>query len=302
MEKEQCLVTVGVVTYNSSKYVIETLNSIYNQTYEMIELIVSDDGSKDNTVEIVNNWVDIHSARFVHARVLTVANNTGTSSNMNRIINASNGTWLKFIAGDDVLLPDGIKKVMDYVYDKNEINWLFAKSIFYKNIISDDNIIKEELTRYDAEIYKQTASIQYKRMMVGNPFVGPGHFFKAELLKDVNGFDEEFGILEDYPMWLKLLGKGERCFFFDEFVAGYRLADSNVCANNQRIVNKKLAILLYAAKKKYLFGKTSKKIEWHARFRYATDMLFSTPILNKQSPKRLALYNFACKLNTRLLH
>lgn len=51
------LVSVIVITYNSSKYVLETLNSVAAQTYDNIELIISDDCSKDNTVEICRNWL-----------------------------------------------------------------------------------------------------------------------------------------------------------------------------------------------------------------------------------------------------
>jgi len=53
------LVTVAVTTYQSSLYVIETLDSIYNQTYPNIELVISDDSSSDNTVELVNEWVSL---------------------------------------------------------------------------------------------------------------------------------------------------------------------------------------------------------------------------------------------------
>jgi alpha-1,3-rhamnosyltransferase len=83
-EKEQPLVSVRVITYNSSKTVIETLDSIYNQTYPNIELIISDDCSKDDTVAICREWVNQHKERFARTEILTVPQNTGVSANINR--------------------------------------------------------------------------------------------------------------------------------------------------------------------------------------------------------------------------
>ena len=71
------LVSVPVITYNSSKTVLETLDSIYNQTYQNLELIVSDDCSTDNTVGICREWIEAHKKRFVRTELLTVEKNTG---------------------------------------------------------------------------------------------------------------------------------------------------------------------------------------------------------------------------------
>ncbi len=69
-----------VITYNSSKFVNETLESAKNQSYENIELIVSDDCSTDDTVEICKNCIERNMQRFTRTELLTVKKNTGTSS------------------------------------------------------------------------------------------------------------------------------------------------------------------------------------------------------------------------------
>lgn len=66
------LVSVSVITYNSAKTVIETLDSIKAQTYQNIELIVSDDCSTDNTVEICRDWLTKNEKRFVRMELITV--------------------------------------------------------------------------------------------------------------------------------------------------------------------------------------------------------------------------------------
>ena len=71
MECHSPLVTVVVITYNSSKYVIETLDSIYNQTYTNLELIISDDCSKDDTIKICEDWLKKNGNRFYHTEIIT---------------------------------------------------------------------------------------------------------------------------------------------------------------------------------------------------------------------------------------
>ena len=97
------LVSIIVITYNSSKYVLETLESAKAQTYQNIELIVSDDCSTDNTVEICHNWIEQNKERFVRTELITVEKNTGIAPNCNRGVKAAKGEWVKLIAGDDVL-------------------------------------------------------------------------------------------------------------------------------------------------------------------------------------------------------
>lgn len=80
------LVSCTVLSYNSAKTILETLESIKAQTYQNIELIVSDDCSKDNTVELCRQWIAVNKNRFVRVVLLTVKENTGVCANGNRAI------------------------------------------------------------------------------------------------------------------------------------------------------------------------------------------------------------------------
>ena len=88
---ENPLVSVIVITYNSSNTVIETLDSIAAQTYKDIELIISDDCSKDDTVKRIKLWIEEHKDFFVNCRIITTEENTGTVKNLNRGVKASKG-------------------------------------------------------------------------------------------------------------------------------------------------------------------------------------------------------------------
>ena len=113
MEKE--LVSVLVPAFHSGNTIVKTLQSIYHQTYQNLELIVTDDGSADESIELIQDWIEANRARFQHAVLLTSEENTGISKNVNRGAAACKGDWIKIIAADDLLLPDCIEEYMRLV-------------------------------------------------------------------------------------------------------------------------------------------------------------------------------------------
>ena len=103
------LVSVVVVSYNSEKFIVETLESIKNQNYDFIELIICDDCSVDLTVELCINWITKNNKIFKNIELITSMNNYGISVNINKGLNKATGEWIKFIAGDDYLLNNCIQ-------------------------------------------------------------------------------------------------------------------------------------------------------------------------------------------------
>lgn len=109
------LVSVIIPAYNHEKYVQETINSVINQTYQNIEIIIIDDGSKDNTWQKIQELKDICEKRFVRV-VLQTQNNQGSSITLNKAVSMCKGKYIAVIASDDVYLPaciDEQVKVME---------------------------------------------------------------------------------------------------------------------------------------------------------------------------------------------
>mgnify|MGYP002655259940 CR=1 FL=1 len=91
----QPTVTILVVTYNSAEFVIDTLESIRRQSWATLQLIIADDGSKDNTLQLCSNWLQEHQQRFIDCKLVTTEKNTGTCGNLNRGLQYVNGEWIK---------------------------------------------------------------------------------------------------------------------------------------------------------------------------------------------------------------
>lgn len=232
-------ISVIVITYNSGRFILETLDSVKNQLYSNIELIISDDFSSDNTIEVVKTWVSSNCSFFTTVNILESDKNNGVSANCNRGIRNSSGEWLKIIAGDDMLLPECLAANMEFCKDKgaricfsNVIE--FGKNITGKAFNNVRFFNGEPMARTNI-----TSHEQFELLKRGNRISAVSVFFSRKLYDEVGGFDERIKMLEDWPMWLKITSSGNKIWFLDKATAMYRIHESSISnSSNGALFNK----------------------------------------------------------------
>ncbi|MCE1274046.1 MAG: glycosyltransferase [Chlorobiales bacterium] len=211
------LVSVIVITYKSAAYVTETLESVKRQSYPHIELIITDDGSRDDTIEVCRKWIEDNRSRFTDARLVTTPVNTGVPSNCNRGWRAATGPWLKFIAGDDILLDHGIEEFVRYAKTEPDASFIAAGIIPF-----DENGDREPEYTSNA-LRKSTSEAQFTALLRDNCMMpAPALFVKKALLEKIGGFDERYSMLEDVPFYVKTLASGYKFYFLDKPLVRYR--------------------------------------------------------------------------------
>ncbi len=206
MNDSDALVSVTVITYNSSRYVLETLESIKEQTYKKIELIISDDCSSDDTVDTCRKWIDENRKRFVRVVLITSAVNTGIPANGNRAIRAARGEWIKGVAGDDLLTPECIINLMqDATIDKYIIVGYAQMFRMEGNrrIVGDRIPVAHRLFFFDRD-----ARFQHRYLLTKSFNFAPCAMVRRELYNEIGYMDERFRLLDDLPFWLKATGAG----------------------------------------------------------------------------------------------
>lgn len=233
MTKEtQPLVSVRVITYNSSKTVVETLDSIYNQTYPNIELIISDDCSKDNTVAICRDWLELHKSRFTQSNIITVKKNTGVSSNIARAEEACHGEWVKGIAGDDILFPHCISTYIDYILSNPNAVYVFSKVECFGGS-------PERREREEKRLIYDFFSWDIKRqrdflIFEWNCLPGVTNFYNLRKTRELGlFFDERIPLIDDFPRWINIVNKGIKMDFLDEVLVKYRLSETSLSTQNK---------------------------------------------------------------------
>lgn len=250
------LVSVPVVTYNSAKTVIETLDSIAAQTYQNIELIVSDDCSTDNTVELCRAWIASHKDRFVRTELITSERNTGISGNGNRARSACKGQWIKGIAGDDIMLNDCIVSFLDYQTSHPDFTYIFCRV----RCFGKDAERVERMTQYfNYDFFSWTREEQMDYLTIeGNCIPAPGFFYHREAMDELGIYnDERVPQMEDRAKWINMLKKGVHFGFIDKELVLYRMSDNSLSTQKEMGDQFKRSYILFY--KYYGFHNTFKK-------------------------------------------
>ena len=279
------LVSVIVATYNSERYITETLESIKDQTYQEIELIVTDDHSGDKTIEVCRSWLGIHSERFLHSELLTVQSNTGTSANCNRGLLSARGDWIKFCAGDDTLKRSCIEDNVECVGSHPEIRALFSRIDIYKNTFAPQNLIQTtpEIPYSHEGILAEdrTAESQHKMLLLSDRIhFTPSVILHRETLLSVGGFDERFRLLEDHPLWLNLTENGHKLYFMEKVTVNYRIHSKAVNNTGVDYLINPNYFNSEDFRRVYTYPKLPLDIRLSARFVWLTSQFFRSNRLN----------------------
>lgn len=242
---EQPLVSLGLITYNSSKYVVEALDSMKAQTYPNLELIISDDCSTDNTVDICRDWLEKNGDRFVRTEILVPPHNTGTSANCNRLMCACRGEWVKSLAGDDMLTPNCIEDFMEFVKIHPVADVVFGDfSPLLESPVDKDSTIKSFLrTAFSELTYSEFQLNIYCR----NFLPAPASFINKKCWLELGGYEEKIPLIEDWPFWVKAFNSKRKILFLNKVVCIYRINNTSVShSNNTRYSSNYKSALQFA--------------------------------------------------------
>lgn len=251
MYKEE-LISIIVITYNSESTVIETLESIKNQNYKTLELIVSDDKSTDNTISIVKDWLSQNSNRFHRIELVSSNKNKGVSANCNQGIFTSTGSWFKLIAGDDILLPNCISDNIEYLKDKSDIRFLLSKLKQFQTGQTEKDYLDHNWSFDIYEFSKKSVNEQLNHFLTGNSIWSISLFCNREVFDQIGGYDEKNTFIEDYPFFLKMTHNKYKIFILDKFTVAYRIQEKSLSSRGMIVKRYDFqfwkATLVYAVK------------------------------------------------------
>lgn len=230
MQNNQPLVSVVIPCYNHERFVQDTIQSVIDQTYENIELIIIDDGSKDSSVEKIKEMIELCEKRFNRFEFRSRAN-VGLSVTLNEALEWCTGKYLSPIASDDILMPKKTELQVNYLEKNESCMGLFGSM---KLIDKDDNSIGEWLVKDKKYIFKDVLLHNHKLMT-------PTAMLRIKTVKDIGGYNPELYI-EDWYMWLNLSQDGT-LDSIKEIMSLYRKHDNNSSGNAEKMHVSRMAIL-----------------------------------------------------------
>jgi len=189
--KNQHLPKVSVIipTYNQARYLKDSIESVLNQTYQNIEIIVINDGSTDETPEILKNYSK--KIRYVNKK------NEGASTALNLGVCKSTGVLLAWLSSDDQFLPKKIEEQVNLLHSKPDISVVYTN--FYI-IDKNGHITREQKCPY----YLNKEEFIFE-LFLGNFINGSSVLIKKECFKKVGLFDTNLKVHVDGDMWSRLL-------------------------------------------------------------------------------------------------
>lgn len=245
------LVTVIVLSYRSAETIVETLESIKKQTYSNIELIITDDCSPDDSVEVAQNWIKENKEYLQAAKLVTTEKNTGIPGNINRALKQTNGNYIKLIAADDYMTENAIAEYVAFC-EKNPNRIPIAKV----HLFADEKTDFGDVQRYCDKCYdfaKLSYKEQYRMLLMQNRIVAPsGSFYPTQVIRDCKCYDEHYRWFEDYPMNLKVMHKGYGYGLIDKELVYYRMSAKSITASQQLRLKKTEMKLFFRQKMWYM--------------------------------------------------
>ncbi len=247
------LISIVVITYNSEKYILQTLESIKNQNYRLIEVIVSDDGSNDLTVQLCKEWFSVNEQNFVRTELLHGFKNSGIPANCNRGIIFAKGDWVKIIAGDDLLHEECLSSLFEAIA-LNPSQDLFAGRFIPFYDLSGTRKLQNMLPN-DSQLhfFNLSASKQFQYLLKDSFNFAPTVFIKRSVFSRFGLFEEKYLYLEDLPYWLRLTNCGLRFALINKAVVYYRTNHSSMVFSAEAFYNKKFMDCLFTFKKNEVY-------------------------------------------------
>lgn len=241
------LVSVLIPAYNHENYIQETIESIINQTYPNIELIILDDGSKDKTWEKITELKPKCENRFVKIHFET-KQNEGTCMTLNKLLKLSSGEFVYIIASDDLAKPQAIEEELKFLQDNpdyalavgdNEYVDSMGKQIFRTQKAFTSNIknakyktVKEFLSSKLKIDFLSDDFGSYKTLYKEN-YIPNGYLIRKNIFETIGNFTKN-APLEDF--WLMLqISKYKKMKYIDEILFSYRIHDTNTIGNSTRM-------------------------------------------------------------------
>ena len=212
--KNEPLVSIVIPSYNHKKFIGDCINSVIQQSYENIELIIIDDGSEDGSLIEIEKYIEVCSKRFVRFEFIK-RENKGLARTLNESLGWCKGKYYAAVASDDIILKNKVKNQVSFMEKNNDTVAVFG------NVISIDEAGKEIETKKDKSRF-----YSFRDIILHNHYLPAStQMMRTNTLKEVGGYYPDI-LIEDWYMWLKISEHGN-IYFMEDIFSMYRYHENN---------------------------------------------------------------------------
>lgn len=223
--------SVIIPSYNRENELPKSIESVLNQTYKNFELIIVDNGSTDDTKELVEKYQKTDS----RIKYLWQENSGSPAGSRNTGIKKSLYDWVAFLDSDDYWYPSKLEEVKKVIENNND---LIAVSHYEDKYVN--NIFNSTLKHGE----KLSSDTYNDLLFNGNNLSTSAMCVRKDKIEEVKYFDErrDYFAVEDYDMWMKLSKVG-KFYYIDKALGVFSISDNNM-SNNNELINNNLKVLV----------------------------------------------------------
>jgi glycosyltransferase involved in cell wall biosynthesis len=209
-------VSVIIPTYNGGEYILDAVNSVLQQTYAPLEIIVVDDGSQEDILRILSPVS--HRIRFIRQ------DNAGPGAARNTGVRAARGEFIAFIDDDDLWHPTKMEAQMRRMNQDPDCGLVYSFPVF----MDENGSLMPTVLPHCPSGYIYHDLVRYNRIHTTSAVL-----VKTSVFEKVGFFDESIGVCEDYDLWLRI-AKDYRVLFCSDACVYYRQSASGVSKHNYK--------------------------------------------------------------------
>lgn len=218
MTKNQPLVTVIIPCYNTETFVAETIESCLNSSYTPLEILVVDDGSTDNSVQIIKDIASKNSTvSYIYQE------NKGLSGARNTGIANAKGDFIMFLDADDLIYAKKIELQVSFLQDNPQYDLVacgFART--------------DERGEILYNIFANQRAIQLSEILISSQFPVHTALVRRSAIVNIGYFDTKLRAAEDWDYWCRMAMKNHKMYLLAQPLCTYRLLDDAMTANAPR--------------------------------------------------------------------
>jgi len=238
MKKHTPLVTVYITNYNYGKFIRNAVESVLNQSFQNFELLIIDDGSTDNSKEIIEQYSDNDKITIIYQK------NRGLNITNNVALKTSKGKYIVRLDADDYLDAGALEEMKNVLENDNELGLVFPD---YYIVDAEGNVLSE-IKRHD---FDKEVNI------LDQPAHGACTMIRTQFLKELGGYDESYTCQDGYELWVKFINKF-KVTNISKTLFSYRRHNNNLTNNENKILSTRSRIKeAYVKKNKLKLPKTA---------------------------------------------
>jgi len=201
-------ISIVMSVYNASACLCDALDSVLQQTFSDFELLVVDDGSTDNSIEVVKSYID--------HRIRLITNTHNFISSLNKGINAATGKYIARMDADDIVFPCRLQTQFDFMESHPDIDICGSYAAMFGEM---QGIMQRPVEHKDI----------ISTMLLSNPVIHPSVMIRVSMLRQSGClYSYSYPCAEDYKLWTKLALKGLKFANISEPLLRYRISPQQV--------------------------------------------------------------------------